>query len=89
MATVGDFRGEPCIFCGDPSSRKGEHVIPQGVNEALFPTSEGPYTIFVNGQQTTDRCGEPASQPALGRIRVPCCDETHNGCNQVLEERFE
>lgn len=76
------MKGLPCVFCGSPSSHKGEHVIPQGVLARLFPSGGGPYATFVG--ENKQREDNDADRP-----KVPCCDDSHNGCNGRLNQRFE
>lgn len=81
-------KDEPCVFCGTRGSPKGEHAIPQAVVRKLFPTDEGPFTTFKNGDVL--RVDENIERP-----KVPCCnDETkdegpESGCNAKLNKRFE
>lgn len=72
----------PCIFCGHPSSRRGEHVIPQGVLKRLFPPFDGPYTTYIGAN-------EVRKDIDFSRAKVPCCDNSGHGCNDKLNRRFE
>lgn len=78
--------GEPCIFCREPSSRRGEHALPHAALRRLFPSGDGPFTTSKNGTDLRE-------DESVDRPKVPCCDDSTNpsgqGCNAKLARRFE
>jgi len=85
-------KGLPCIFCQDDSSPSGEHVVPQGVNRAIFPpatptelTAGTGYTTDIDNVRVSRRDGDPRINEDIARFKVPCCTN-HNA---ILYERFE
>jgi hypothetical protein len=57
-------RPPPCIFCGEPSSRRREHALTQWFSERYV--SEGPFTYEISGQPILNRNGKP-------ELRTTCC----------------
>lgn len=71
-----------CALCGQwPSSRVGEHVLPNWLLRKLFPVGE--YSTYVGGALETQT-------PNIPRLQLPVCDQlTGGGCNKILSDRFE
>jgi hypothetical protein len=78
------FEGMQCVFCPNPSSKIGEHVLPRWLLER-FSESEGPYTLLRNGQPVLTKRGDPRTQASIGSITLPVCET----CNAMLNRRFE
>lgn len=79
------FVREKCVLClNRPSSPKGEHVLPRWLLK-MFPSSEGPYSSYVNGEPVRKRDGSPRMDKSLNRITAPMC----SSCNGLLDTRFE
>jgi hypothetical protein len=79
--TVG---GSPCVLCGSPSSKNGEHVWPSWFLKTF--EAQGPFYTEVNGEPQKKKDGTVRKFTALQGTRVPMCA---NGCNSVLNDRFE
>lgn len=80
------LRGKPCVLCArGVSGDYGEHVLPQWLLRALFPSDDGPYTTFINGIPVARDDGEPIRQTSAVRFQLPVCP----ACNRILAQRFE
>jgi hypothetical protein len=81
-------RVEPCIFCGAPSSRQGEHVLPRWLLSRWC--GQGPFTYEINGQPIPDRHGAPRTARDLPPNLLPVCDQrSGQDCNGALNRRYE
>ncbi len=79
----------PCIFCGEPSSRRGEHVMTQWFLERYV--GEGPFTYEISGEPILDRVGNPRTANHLPPDLLPVCDgnTSPNDCNGSLNRLYE
>ncbi len=79
----------PCVFCGKPSSKTGEHVPPRWFQKRW--SGEGPFTYEVNGKPITNRDGAPRTADHLPPSLLPVCDLTTspNDCNGTLNRLYE
>jgi len=79
----------PCIFCGEPSSRQGEHVLPKWLLKRW--SDEGCFTHERNGERICDRDGAARTTNHLPRILLPVCDRntSPNDCNGTLNQLYE
>lgn len=92
MSSVPATRSDQlCAICEEhPSTRLGEHVLPNWLVRDLFPPSDGPYTTHINGEPVPNRHGEPRQSDHLTRILLPMCNKDTGGrCNGTLDTRFE
>lgn len=85
MSKQRSVKGKPCIFCGEPGSPAGEHVIPAWLNRWMDRQWGGPYPVHRNGEPHLNRDGEVWTTEKPVTYKAPCC-EHHNG---ILRERFE
>lgn len=51
----------------------------------LFPSSDGPYTWYINDEPIMTRDEEPRQHDSFGSMKIPACVS----CNQILNDRFE
>ena len=79
----------PCVFCGKPSSKSGEHALPRWFQKRW--SGEGPFTYEKNGEPITNRHGAPTTADHLPPILLPVCDRTNspNDCNGTLNRLYE
>ena len=77
------FIGQPCVLCGNPSTRKGEHVLPLWFIKDC--QHEGRFTTMINGRPVTTRSGDLLETESLGNIKVPMCES----CNGTLDTTLE
>lgn len=79
------FGGKPCVLCGQPSTRLGEHILPRWFVEDC--QNEGPFTVEFGGIPCTSRGGAILTLPSLANIHVPMCATCNNRLNTNLEEK--
>jgi len=78
----------PCVFCGAPSSRHGEHVPPRWFLRRWH--GEGPFTYEVNGEPILTRDASPRKASDLPSSRLPVCDQrSGRDCNGALNRLYE
>lgn len=79
----------PCIFCGRPSSKSGEHALPRWFLGRW--SGEGPFTYERNGEPVTNRHGAPRTADHLPPVLLPVCDLTTSptNCNGTLNRLYE
>jgi hypothetical protein len=79
----------PCVFCGEPSSRKGEHALPKWFRERWL--GDGPFTYEISGIPVLTRNGLPRRTDHLPPDLLPVCDATTsaNNCNGTLNRLYE
>ena len=75
----------PCIFCGQPSSKNGEHVLPTLLTKR-WRLADGPYTYEINGQPIRDRDEHPRRVEAVSPYRLPVCAHHNNELNRLYEQ---
>jgi hypothetical protein len=79
---------EPCVFCGAPSSRAGEHVLPRWLLRRWH--GQGPFTHELNGRPIRDRRGAPRTASDLPPNLLAVCDQTSGqDCNGRLNRLYE
>lgn len=80
-----------CAICEKhPSTRRGEHVLPTWLLNDLFPSSDAPYTTYVNGVPVPNRDGDPWQSDHLTRTLLSMCNlDTGGRCNGTLDTWFE
>ncbi len=78
----------PCVFCAEPSSPKGEHILPLWLLKRWC--GEGPFTHAVSGEPISGRDGLPRTTDHLPPYLLPVCDqESGQNCNGKLNRRYE
>jgi hypothetical protein len=88
MARYRAHRVEPCVFCGAPSSRAGEYVLPRWLLRRWH--GQGPFTHELNGRPIRDRRGAPRTASDLPPNLLPICDQTSGrDCNGRLNRLYE
>lgn len=72
----------PCVFCGQPSSEKGEHVLPTLLAKRWRP-ADGPYRYEINGHPIRDRNESLRRAEAVSPYRLPVCGLHNNELNRL------
>lgn len=81
------FANKVCVCCPLPSTRKGDHVLPEWL--LGDGQSSGPFTATINDVPVLGRDGTPRTWPDMARVTVPMCNPDGRGCNAKLNRRFE
>jgi len=77
-----------CVFCGEPASRRGEHVLPQWLLKRW--SGAGPFTTELNGKEILPRSGVAYKTDRIPPFLLPVCDQSSpRNCNGALNERYE
>jgi hypothetical protein len=79
----GQFANDQCIFCAEPSSPTGEHVLDTWALK-MFPQKVDEYSLYKSDEPVLDRDGVPRQDDTVARAKLPMCVE-HNG---ILNTRF-
>jgi hypothetical protein len=80
-----------CIFCGEPSSRHGEHVLPKWLLKRFVP-DEGSarFTREVRGQPIRKANSDPRTSDGVAPYLLPVCDQASGqDCNGKLNSSYE
>ena len=76
--------GKPCVLCGAPSTRIGEHVWPLWFIRDFH--GQGPFKTEKSGIPVLRRNGTPVSSPALPGAHSPMCTACNTNLNTIVEE---
>ncbi|MCK2032200.1 hypothetical protein [Microbacterium sp. KSW4-4] len=81
---MSSLKGKPCVLCGAPSTRVGEHIWPGWFLRDF--RGQGPFETSKNGVPfTAKHKTAPLSVNGLPGVHVPMCEV----CNSELDRRFE
>lgn len=83
-------KDQPCVFCGNPSSRVGEHVWPawfigEFAGHGLFTASRGG-NVYLKRRKEGEPEPGPQTSIALPGVHVPACVACNGAMNAHLEE---
>jgi hypothetical protein len=79
---------QKCIYCQEPASRRGEHVLPRWLLKRWLGT--GPFTAEVNGASVTNHDLMPKKIEHFSPFLIPVCDgSSPNNCNGTLNKIYE
>jgi|ERR1700674_4063471 len=68
----GHFANERCIFCTEPSSPTGEHVLDTWALK-MFPQKVDEYSLYKSNEPVLDRDGVPRQDDNVARAKRPMC----------------